>query len=221
MGIYNIDTFDIPAPHRGQPVLTSGAPVNDSDAAMILIHGRGATALSILELANEFDVANVSYIAPQAEQNTWYPYRFIAPIEDNEPGISSGLSFIDHLISELLSKGITEDKMFLLGFSQGACLALEYAVRNPRNYGGIIGLSGALIGPKGTPRDYEGVFDNTDVFLGCADFDFHIPIEHVNESAEVFKKMGAKVEKRIYEGLGHSVNKDEINFVKQLVSQVN
>jgi predicted esterase len=217
MATFSIDVDKLILPHKGQQILASGAPLDEADSAMIMIHGRGATAHSILELANEFDVSNVTFIAPQAFQNTWYPYRFIAPIEDNEPGISSGLNLIDTLINELKERGFTEDKIFLLGFSQGACLALEYAARNPKNYGGVIALSGALIGPKGLSRMYEGTFPQTDVFIGCADFDFHIPIENVNESAEIFNDMGAKVEKRIYEGLGHSVNKDEIDFVNSLL----
>lgn len=221
MNLYDVDSSNLRLPHKGHPVFESGAAITEAKSAMIMIHGRGATAQSILELAREFNTNNVKYIAPQAEQNTWYPYRFIAPIEDNEPGISSSLEFVDLLVKDLLKKGFDENTIFLLGFSQGACLALEYAVRNPRNYAGVIGLSGALIGPMGSKRKYESQFNNTNVFLGCADFDFHIPIENVNESADVFKKMGANVEKRIYDGLGHSVNKDEITFVKKLISNMN
>ncbi|MEW6509063.1 MAG: dienelactone hydrolase family protein [Bacteroidota bacterium] len=207
----------IKEPHRDQPVFHKGKKLETADAAMIMIHGRGATAESILTLADEFGVGNVAYIAPQANMNTWYPYSFLSPLEMNEPGITSGLQLIDSIINDLLSKGFSTNRIFLLGFSQGACLSLEYAARNPAKFGGVVGLSGGLIGPNNTPRKYSGSFDNTVIFLGCSDVDPHIPIERVDETEKVFLEMNADVTKRIYKGMGHSINRDEINFVKRLL----
>ncbi|MEX1136682.1 MAG: alpha/beta fold hydrolase [Balneolales bacterium] len=207
-------------PHQNQPVERAGAALADARAAMILIHGRGATAESVLMLADEFGQPDVAYIAPQAAGNTWYPHSFLAPIQQNSPGISSGLQVIDDLIDQLKKVKISKDRIVLLGFSQGACLATEYAARNPKKYGGIVGLSGGLIGPDGTHRDYTGSFDQTPVFLGCSDVDFHIPLQRVNETAEVFERMEAKVTKRIYEGMGHTVNEDEVGFVREMLREL-
>ncbi|MEX0772235.1 MAG: alpha/beta hydrolase [Balneolales bacterium] len=207
-------------PHQNQPVERAGAALADARAAMILIHGRGATAESVLMLADEFGQPDVAYIAPQAAGNTWYPHSFLAPIQQNSPGISSGLQVIDDLIDQLKKVKISKDRIVLLGFSQGACLATEYAARNPKKYGGIVGLSGGLIGPDGTHWDYTGSFDQTPVFLGCSDVDFHIPLQRVNETAEVFERMEAKVTKRIYEGMGHTVNEDEVGFVREMLREL-
>lgn len=206
--------------HRGQPVLYKGKKIETADAAMIMIHGRGATAESILTLAQEFNVDGLAYLAPQASGNTWYPYSFLNPIEMNEPGITSGLSLIDTIINDLLTKGFSMDKIFLLGFSQGACLSLEYAARNPANFGGVFGLSGGLIGPPGAPKNYKGSFNGSEIFLGCSDFDPHIPIERVDETESVFLEMNANVTKKIYNGMAHTINQDEINFIKSLLKGV-
>ncbi len=208
---------NINGPHEDQPVFYKGKKLETADAAMIMVHGRGATAESILTLANEFNVDGIAYLAPQANMNTWYPYSFLAPIEINEPGITSGLELIDSIVNDLLSKGFSMDKIFLLGFSQGACLSLEYAARNPANFGGVFGLSGGLIGPTGTPRNYKGSFNGSVVFLGCSDVDPHIPIERVDETEKVFLEMNANVTKRIYKGMDHTINQDEINFIKSIL----
>lgn len=210
----------IQGPHQDQPVFYKGKRLEVADAAMIMIHGRGATAESILALSGEFSTHNVAYLAPQADSNTWYPYSFLSPIEMNEPGITSGIAKIDSLINDLISKGFSTDKIFLLGFSQGACLSLEYVARNPAKFGGVIGLSGGLIGPPGTPRNYSGSFDKTEIFLGCSDVDPHIPIERVDETEKVFLRMNADVTKRIYKGMGHTINQDEINFITSLLKGV-
>ena len=217
-----INTGSIIEPHRDRPVFESGCVIRDAKAAMIMIHGRGASAQSILSLAAEFKTDNVLYLAPQASNNTWYPYRFFDPVEANEPGITSGLQFIDLLLAYLTENGIPDNKIFLLGFSQGACLTLEYAARNPRNFAGVIGLSGGLIGPMGMKFDLSGNFTNqTEVFLGCSDSDFHIPLQRVNETADIFTKMGAKVIKEIYENMGHTVNEDEIEHIINLLKKIN
>lgn len=204
-------------PHAGQPVLRKGPAAAQARLAVILVHGRGDSAAGILGLTQEFDVPDVMWIAPQAAGHTWYPYSFMSPMAQNEPGITSGLAAIESLVHTLAGDGITADRIVLMGFSQGACLAQEFAARNARRYRAVVGLSGGLIGPPGTPRDYAGAFDGTPVFLGCSDIDPHIPLERVNESAEVFRRMGASVDERIYPRMGHTVNYDEIEAVRALL----
>ncbi len=208
------------SPHQGQPVLTAGAPLEKALAAMILIHGRGATAHDILTLVAEFRRPEFAYLAPQAAGNTWYPYSFLAPIPQNEPGISSGLQVIAGIFAQLETAGIPPQRVMLLGFSQGGCLALEFAARHAQRYGGLVGLSAGLIGPAGTPRDYAGAFAGTPVFLGCSDPDFHIPRERFLETSEVFKKLGAEVTARLYPNLGHTINFDEIQLVQKMMSDL-
>ena len=213
-------TSDIASPHQGQPVRTAGAKLETATAAMVMIHGRGATAESILTLVQAIDTPGFAYLAPQAAGNTWYPNSFLASIPSNEPGISSGLAAIDDLMTRISDAEIPPERTMLLGFSQGACLSLEYAARHARRYGGIAGLSGGLIGPDDTPRDYQGSFDGTPVFLGCSDVDSHIPAERVRETARVLEKMGAVVTMRLYPGMGHIVNDDEVNHVKEMMAAV-
>ncbi|GAB4526531.1 MAG: dienelactone hydrolase family protein [Anaerolineae bacterium] len=207
-------------PHQGQPVFTAGAPLAQAKAAMVMIHGRGASPQSILALANEFDTADVAYLAPQASGGTWYPLSFLSPIEANEPGISSGIQAIADVIQQIEDAGIPAEKTMLLGFSQGACLSLEFAARHARRYGAVFGLSGGLIGPEGTPRDYPGSLEGTPVFLGCSDVDSHIPLQRVHDSTEVLRTLGGEVEERIYPGMGHLVNRDEINYVIETMDKV-
>jgi phospholipase/carboxylesterase len=213
-------TQTINGPHQNQKIMTAGRALDEARAAMILVHGRGATAESILTLATELDQDDFAYLAPQAAQNTWYPHSFMAPIPSNQPGIDSGLSRLGELIERIVAAGIPHERIMLLGFSQGACLATEFVVRHARRYGGVVGLSGGLIGPPGTTWDYEGSLDETAVFLGCSDIDFHIPKERVEETAVVMKRMGGSVTMRLYPGMGHTVNQDEIDFVRQMMAQV-
>lgn len=201
-------------PHRNAPVHTAGAPLEEAPAAMILIHGRGASAASILGLARDLAVPEVAYLAPQAAGHTWYPYSFMAPMEQNEPGLSSALNRLGTLIDRVEAAGPPRSQIALLGFSQGACLVTAFAARHPQRYGGVFGLSGGLIGPEGTAFDYDGAMDKTPVFLGCSDRDPHIPLARVRETAAVFERLGADVTERIYEGMGHTVNRDEIAFVR-------
>jgi phospholipase/carboxylesterase len=203
-----------PASHGGQPVLTAGDAPERARAAMVMIHGRGATAADILELARELAPSGVVYVAPQARGNEWYPYRFLEPVERNEPGLSSGLATIATLLAQVAQAGIPPERTMLLGFSQGACLMLEYVARHARRYGGVLGLSGALIGPDGTPRDYAGSLAGTPVFLGCSDIDPHIPKHRVEEAADVFRRLGGAVTLRLYPGMGHTVNRDELAFIR-------
>ena len=200
-------------PHAAEPVLTLGPPPERARIAMILAHGRGASAEDILGLAAELHLDDVAFLAPQAAEHTWYPYSFLTPMEKNEPGLSSGLGVLDRLVASLGKQGLPPERIGFLGFSQGACLSLEYAARHARRYAAVIGLSGGLIGPPGTPRDYPGSSAGTPVFVGCSDIDPHIPLERVQETAEVFRQLGANVDERIYRGMGHTVNSDELSAI--------
>lgn len=207
-------------PHAGQPVLTRGKPLAEARAAVIMVHGRGASPQSILELAEAIPHPDVAYLAPGAVDGTWYPQSFMAPIAANEPGISSGISVIHALIEQVVAAGIPEERIMLLGFSQGACLASTSAQRKPKRYGGVVVLSGGLIGPPSTEWSADGDFAGTPIFLGCSDVDAHIPEVRVLASAAHLERMGAEVTCRIYQGFGHAVNEDEIAFVRELVAGV-
>ena len=206
-------------PHTGMQVLEAGEPLAKAHSAMILIHGRGATAADIMTIAKDVTHAGFVYLAPQAEGNSWYPYPFTSPLEANEPYLSAALGVIESLLAKV-EVTVPAERIILLGFSQGACLTLEFAARHARRYGGVVGLSGGLIGPQDTPRDYAGSFDGTPVFLGCSDIDPHIPKERVLETAEVFKRAGAQVTARLYPRMGHTVNPDEIQAVREIVDSL-
>jgi predicted esterase len=201
-------------PHASAQVYAAGTPLAEARAAMIMVHGRGASARDILSLTQLWKGDGIAYLAPQAAGATWYPYRFI------EPWLSSALALLAGLVARIEEAGIPPERIVLLGFSQGACLASEFAARNARRWGGVVGLSGGLIGPEGTPRDYPGSLDGTPVFLGCSDVDFHIPKERVIESAEVLERLGGDVTMRLYPGMGHEVNNDEIAWVQALVNSL-
>ena len=204
-------------PHQGQPIRIAGEPINRARAAMLMVHGRGATAEDILTLADQFAQPGFAYLAPQAAENTWYPNRFLAPLDTNEPWLSSALAFVGSVLAEITKAGISYERVMLLGFSQGACLTLEFAARNARRYGALIGLSGALIGPDDTPRNYTGSLAGMPIFLGCSDVDFHVPKERVDQTAEVLQGLGGEVTERLYPNLDHSVNQDEIEFVRGMM----
>jgi phospholipase/carboxylesterase len=208
----------IQGPHQGQPVLVAGEPIDRAQAAMVMIHGRGATAESILELALELKQPGFIYLAPQAAGNTWYPNSFLAPIASNEPGLSSGLAVIANVLAQLAEAAIPLERTMILGFSQGACLSLEFVARNAKRYGGVVGLSGGLIGPDDTPRDYAGSLADTPIFLGCSDIDPHVPKERVESSAEVLRNLGGDVTTRLYPRMGHTVNRDEIRFIRGMMA---
>jgi len=207
-------------PHQNSNIARAGASPEDAIAAMIFIHGRGATAESILMLADEFNTDGFHLAAPQASGFQWYPHSFLAPTERNEPGLSSGLQVIHDMITDLESKGIGRDKIILLGFSQGACLASEFVARHPAKYGGLIALSGGLIGDSVLPENYSGSLEDTPVFMGCSDVDPHIPVERVHESAEILEGLEASVTKKIYPGMGHTVNEDEIMESKKIIDSL-
>ena len=211
-----LDTAD---PHSGQTVLRLGPAPGDARVTMICVHGRGASAEDILGLAAELGTDDVAFLAPNAAGRTWYPLSFLAPMDRNQPGLDSGLAVLARLITELGASGIASERIGLMGFSQGACLALEFAARHARRYACVAGLSGGLIGPPGTPRAYAGSLDGTPVFLGCSDIDPHIPLERVHETTRVLRELGAVVDERIYAGMGHIVNADELEAVRSLVAK--
>lgn len=206
-------------PHAGQPVLQTGAPVAEARLVAILLHGRGASAEDILGLAHEFRAQDIAYLAPQAAGYTWYPNSFLAPLADNQPWLDSALRRIASLVAEVGKQGKPATSVVLLGFSQGACLTLEFAARNATRYGGLVAFSGGLIGPPGAPRTYAGGFDGTPAFLGCSDSDPHVPLARVRESSEVLRRMGAGVDERIYPRMPHTIVADEIRAVDQLLSK--
>lgn len=201
-------------------VIRAGAPIGSARAAVILVHGRGASAESILGLANAFGAPDVAYIAPQARSGSWYPHSFMAPTAMNEPDLSNALSMIARAVDDLEQQGMPAERIVLVGFSQGACLALEFAVRNARRLGGVAGLSGALIGPAGTTWNYPAGLAGTPVFLGCSDVDTHIPLARVHESAKVIGKLGGNVTEIIYPGMAHTIVQDEIDHVDKLLRGV-
>ena len=207
-------------PHQDQQLVTAGTPIEEATAAMVLVHGRGATAQSIVQMGQEVHRDGLALLAPQANRNTWYPNSFLAPVEQNEPGRSSGLQAVENAIETATDAGIPLESVVLLGFSQGACLASEYVARNPQRYGGLVALSGGLIGESVDPTAYDGDIEETPVFIGCSDVDPHIPLERVEATTEAFELLNGDVDERIYEGMGHGVNDDEIDAVTELVAGV-
>ena len=201
-------------------VLAGGAPLKTARAAAILVHGRGASAQVILSLGEEFGQDDIAYLAPQAASGSWYPYSFLAPLAQNEPHLGNALGVVGATLDHLTREGFGPERVALIGFSQGGCLALEYAARNAKRYGAVAGLSAGLIGPPGTPRAYPGSLFGTPVFLGCSDVDGHVPLARVHESRDVFGDLGAAVTERIYPGMGHTVNADEIAHVRKLLAGI-
>lgn len=203
--------------HRG-PVLAAGAPLETARGAVVLVHGRGASAESIMTLAPELRAADLAFLAPQATNGSWYPFSFLAPLSHNEPFLSAALEAVGAVVAHIEAAGIPAERVALLGFSQGACLASEYVARNARRYGGLVAFSGGLIGPAGTPRDYPGSLAGTPAFLGCSDVDAHIPKERVLESEAVLTRLGGAVTAKLYPGMGHTVNEDELEHARGIVA---
>ena len=211
---------ELPGPHAGQPILTTGPPPESAARTLVLVHGRGASAESILTLAEELRVEGLAALAPQAAGQSWYPHSFLAPLAANQPYLDSALRRLESIVAELLARGVPGERIALLGFSQGACLTLEFTARHPRRYGAVMGLTGGLIGPPGTPRDYPGSLDGTPVFLGTSDPDPHVPFERVRETAAVLARMGAGVELRRYPGMPHTINEDELDACRALLRRL-
>jgi predicted esterase len=207
-------------PHFGQEVLAAGAPLAQATALVVMLHGRGAGAADILGLSAHINLSGLAFLAPQAAGSTWYPNRFLAPLESNQPWLDSALKQIALLVSQAAAAGIPSERTCLLGFSQGACLALEFAARSGLRWGGVFGLSGGLIGPPGAARSYPAGSRGTPVLLGCSVPDPHIPRESVIESARLLEDLGMQVDLRLYPDLGHTVNLDEVGAVRAVLEQV-
>lgn len=213
----NFHSHLVQGPHQGQPLLFAGEPIESAKAAMVMMHGRGASAEDILELAPDLKQPGFVYLAPQAAGNAWYPNSFLAPIDSNEPALTSALFTIENILVQLDEVGIRIEHTIILGFSQGACLSLEFVARNARRYGGVVGLSGGLIGPNGTPRNYPGSLAETPIFLGCSDRDPFVPKERVEFSSTIMQELGGVVTTKLYPNLAHTVNPDEIRFIRSML----
>ncbi|MEP6832359.1 MAG: dienelactone hydrolase family protein [Gemmatimonas sp.] len=209
-----------PSLHQAYRPLLGGGALDKSKAAIILVHGRGGDAEGMLDLGLAVADDDMALIALRAANNTWYPERFMSPIATNEPWLSSALQAVSHAVDIVVAAGIKREYTILMGFSQGACLSLEFAARNAQRYGAVVGLSGGLIGPDDTPRDYAGSLSGTPVFLGCSDRDPHIPMERVQETSVILKSLGGDVDARIYKGMGHVIIDDEVNAVRALVGKL-
>jgi predicted esterase len=208
-------------PHDTQPTLTAGQTLEAAGAVGILVHGRGADPRDMAGLAQAFRRPGFAWLMPAAAGNTWYPFSFLSPRERNQPGIDSGLSVIDGLVKQALERGIPESKIVIGGFSQGACLASEFCVRYPRKYGALLAFSGGLIGPPGTTwDDIQTDLSSMKVFLGCSDVDPHIPKERVIETEQVFTRLGASVVRKLYAGMGHTINEDELREAQRVLDVV-
>ncbi|MFB6227437.1 MAG: alpha/beta hydrolase [Halobacteriales archaeon] len=203
--------------HGSQPVETAGEQLESADAAVLMLHGRGASPGSVLALAREFDTPGIAYLAPAAARRTWYPNPFTAPVESNQPHLDSALAALGDRLAGVEEAGVPAERTVLLGFSQGACLASEFAARNPQRYGGIATLSGGLIGPEVAPEDYAGDLEGTPAFVGCSDADPHIPLERVEATSAILEGLGADVTERIYPGMGHTINAEEVERVGEMI----
>lgn len=198
-------------------IVTAGRKLSEAKKVLIMLHGRGGTAENILSLAQHLDVDDYALLAPQATNNTWYPYSFIAPIKQNEPWLSSAISVLGEVVNDLIAQGFTEKQLYFLGFSQGACLTLEYVTRNAKRYGGIVAFTGGLIGDKIYPDHYQGDFKDTPVFIGTSDPDMHVPVERVYATTNILKNMHANVSENVYPNMGHTITQDEIDKANSLI----
>lgn len=207
-------------PHAGQQVLRAGAPVDRASKAVIAIHGRGANAADIIGVAQAIDLSDVAWLAPDAASHTWYPYSFLMPVDQNQPFLDSAISVVGGLLQHLEDSGIPAEKAVLLGFSQGACLASEFVARHPRRYGGLVVFSGGLIGATIEPNTFVGSLAETPIYGGCSDVDAHIPLERFEVTGRVLADLGGAVDFRVYPGVGHTINLDELSAARELISSV-
>ncbi len=196
-------------------VITAGKPLAEAEKAMILLHGRGADAYDILSVADYLNVKDFALLAPQATNHAWYPYSFMAPQTQNEPWLSSALDLLKSILDDVIATGISTENIYFLGFSQGACLTLEFTTRNAQRFGGVVAFSGGLIGQQLNLEHYKNDFLQTPIFLGCSDIDPHIPLARVQESTKILQNVNADVMEKIYKNMGHTINEDEINWVNK------
>jgi predicted esterase len=206
-------------PHAGQAVVEAGAPLGTAPAVVIMVHGRNAAPMNILDLVPRLNRPALTYLAPAAAGRTWYPYSFMADLASNEPDLSSTLRMLESLVARVESSGIARSHIVMLGFSQGACLTAEFAVRHASRFGGFVAFTGGAIGPAGTTWDYPGHFGGTPIFMGCSDKDVHVPESRVRETAAVLARMGASVDVRIYPAMGHLINDDEIEAAQGILDR--
>jgi len=197
--------------------ITAGKKLEGASRVLIMVHGRGGSAEDILSLAAYLEVKDFALIAPQATTNSWYPYSFLTIPSQNEPWLTSALEILGDIIKDIVSNGFTKENIYFLGFSQGACLTLEFVTRNAFKYGGVVAFTGGLIGDRIYPENYSGDFSGTPVFIGTSDPDPHVPVERVNESATILEKMNATITKKIYKNMGHTINQDEISIVNKVI----
>jgi len=207
-------------PHRDGAVLSYGVPLDKAVGAVILLHGRGGSAEDILSLAREIHQPELAYLAPQAALHSWYPYSFLAPIEQNQPWLSSALRRVESVLELVMQSGISTTQIVIAGFSQGACLATEFVASHPKRYGGLLAFTGGLIGPPGADLKHEGSFDGMPAFLGSGDPDPHVPWHRVEESARVLGQMGAITTLRRYQGRSHTISNEELELARRLIQQV-
>lgn len=198
-------------------VVTAGEPVATAKKVLIMLHGRGATAEDILAIADYLDTDGFAFLAPQAKGNTWYPLSFLAKPEDNEPYLTASLNIISNIVSELAEQGVTKERIYFLGFSQGACLVSEYVARNAAKYGGVVIFTGGVIGDKIYSENYSGNFNDTPIFIGSSNPDFHVPVERINDTVALLKQMGANVTVKIYDNMPHTISQDEIELANTLI----
>ncbi|UPK72580.1 alpha/beta hydrolase [Chitinophaga filiformis] len=202
---------------HSKKIITAGKKTTEAKKALIMIHGRGGSAEDILTLSNYLEVKDYALIAPQATGGTWYPYSFLMPPAQNEPWLSSALSVLKEITADVVADGISHENIYFLGFSQGACLTLEFVNRNADKYGGVVAFTGGLIGDKIYPENYTGSFANTPVFIGTSNPDPHVPVERVKASEKILQEMGADIKVNIYNNMGHTISQDEINLANELV----
>ncbi|PVH25950.1 alpha/beta hydrolase [Sphingobacterium corticibacter] len=198
-------------------ITTSGVPLDNAEKALIMLHGRGGSAQDILSLSQHLNVSDFALLAPQATNHTWYPYSFIAPVDQNEPYLSSALNNVEQTVQQALYSGIKAENMYFFGFSQGACLTLEFLVRNGQRYGGAVAIIGGVIGKEIDRSNYKGDFAKTPIFIGTSNPDMHVPLERVHASASILTEMNADVTVKVYDNFGHSINQEEIDWANKLV----
>ncbi|MCU7547602.1 dienelactone hydrolase family protein [Chitinophagaceae bacterium LB-8] len=202
--------------HKRQ-LITGGKDITEATKVLLMIHGRGGSAQDILSLSSYLEVADFTLLAPQATNNTWYPYSFMAPPAQNEPWLSSAIDLLKGIVNEIMSNGISTENIYFLGFSQGACLTLEFVTRNATRYGGVVAFTGGLIGDKVYPENYKGDFNGTPVFIGTSNPDPHVPVERVYATSNILKDMNASVTEKVYNNMGHTINQDEISLANSLI----
>ncbi|UYQ91755.1 dienelactone hydrolase family protein [Chitinophaga horti] len=202
---------------HSKQIITAGTPLASAKKALIMIHGRGGSAQDILSIAQYLNVNDYALIAPKATNNTWYPFSFMAPLGQNEPWLSSALQVLEDVVDEVIDSGIPKEHIYFLGFSQGACLTLDFVTRHAARFGGVAAFTGGLIGDKIYPEHYTGDFAQTPVFIGTSDPDPHVPVERVYATVNIMKNMNAEVTEKVYTNMGHTISQDEIDHANRLV----